>query len=50
VKPVATNPSFAYGLVGSDLEAGEFDPFALSAGASEETIQWYRAAELKVRS
>jgi len=43
----AAPPSFAYGLVGSDVEAPEFDPLQLSAGKSEETIQWYRAAELK---
>jgi hypothetical protein len=42
-----TSSSFAYGLVGSDLEAGEFDPFKLSVGRSPETISWYRAAELK---
>jgi hypothetical protein len=41
-------PDFAYGLVGSDVELGEFDPFGLSAGRSEETVNWYRAAELKV--
>lgn len=39
---------FANGLVGSDVEAPEFDPFQLSAGRSEETLNWYRAAELKV--
>jgi len=38
---------FAYGLVGSDIELKDFDPFQLSAGVSEETILWYRAAELK---
>jgi hypothetical protein len=27
---------------------GEFDPFGLSSGRSEETVNWYRAAELKV--
>ena len=41
---------FANGLVGSDVEALEFDPLNLSAGASEETLNWYRAAELKVFS
>jgi hypothetical protein len=41
--------SFANGLVGSDVEAPMFDPLSLSADASEETINWYRAAELKVR-
>ncbi len=45
--PVPVVPSFAGGLVGSDVEAPEFDPFQLSAGASEEKLQWYRAAELK---
>lgn len=38
---------FANGLVGSDVEAPEFDPLQLSAGRSEETTNWYRAAELK---
>jgi hypothetical protein len=41
---------FAGGLVGSDVEAPEFDPLQLSVGRSEETLAWYRAAELKVRS
>lgn len=40
---------FAGGLVGSDVEAPEFDPLQLSVGRSEETLAWYRAAELKVR-
>jgi hypothetical protein len=39
---------FAYGLVGSDVEAPNFDPLQLSAGRSEETVNWYRSAELKV--
>ena len=43
-----TASSFARGLVGADVEAGEFDPFQLSVGVSEETMNWYRAAELKV--
>jgi hypothetical protein len=43
------DPDFCYGLVGSDIEAGQFDPFDLAAGRSEETINWYRAAELKVQ-
>lgn len=57
VKPVAPpKPSFAGGLVGSDSaevdpfgfgSAGEFDPFGLSVGKSDETLAWYRAAELK---
>ena len=41
------SPNFAFGLVGSDIEAGEFDPFGLSVGKNEETLKWYRAAELK---
>ena len=41
-------PEFAYGLVGSDVEVPNFDPLQLSAGRSEETVNWYRAAELKV--
>lgn len=46
--PQRVAPSgFSYGIVGSDIEAGEFDPLSLSAGKSEETIAWYRAAELK---
>jgi hypothetical protein len=43
-------PDFAYGLVGSDVEAPNFDPLQLSAGRSEETVNWYRSAELKVQS
>merc|ERR1719460_2543038 len=39
--------NFAGGLVGADVEAGEFDPLDLSAGVTDETLQWYRAAELK---
>lgn len=46
--PAPVVPQFANGLVGSDVEAPEFDPLQLSAGRSEETIAWYRAAELKV--
>eukprot|EP01038_Epipyxis_sp_PR26KG_P011707 gene11707-15672_t len=48
-KTVSKAPSsdFAYGIVGSDVEAKDFDPLKLSAGKSEETIAWYRAAELK---
>lgn len=44
---VAPVSSFAGGLVGADVEAGEFDPLDLSAGVTDETLQWYRAAELK---
>jgi len=48
VKSVApVSSGFAGGLVGSDVEAPEFDPLQLSAGRSEETLAWYRAAELK---
>ena len=39
--------NFAYGLVGSDTEAGEFDPLGFSSQVDETTVQWYRAAELK---
>ncbi|CEM00977.1 unnamed protein product [Vitrella brassicaformis CCMP3155] len=36
------------GLVGSDIEAPNFDPWKLAAGDLEpETLSWYRAAELK---
>jgi len=35
------------GLVGSDVEIPEFDPLGLSKGKDEETLGWYRAAELK---
>ena len=35
------------GLVGTDIEYPEFDPFGLTRGISEEKIFWYRAAELK---
>ena len=42
--------SFAGGLVGADVEAGEFDPWKLSQGVSTETLNWYRAAELKVKT
>lgn len=46
--PAPVVSGFANGLVGSDVEAPEFDPLNLSAGVSEETLNWYRAAELKV--
>jgi len=45
----SVSSGFAGGLVGSDVEAPEFDPLQLSVGRSEETLAWYRAAELKVR-
>ena len=48
-KKVVKVNEFAYGLVGSDIESPNFDPLQLSAGRSEETVNWYRAAELKVR-
>ena len=48
-KPAPVVNQFAGGLVGSDVEAPEFDPLQLSTGKSEETLAWYRAAELKVR-
>ncbi len=44
----AETSDFAGGLIGSDVEARQFDPFQLSAGRSAETLNWYRAAELKV--
>jgi hypothetical protein len=44
----AASGDFAYGLVGSDVEAPQFDPFKLSVGRPAETVYWYRAAELKV--
>jgi hypothetical protein len=50
VPQVAVATGFANGLVGSDVEAPEFDPLNLAAGASPETINWYRAAELKVNT
>ena len=37
----------AVGLVGSDIEYPEFDPWGLTKDKSPETIAWYRAAELK---
>jgi hypothetical protein len=33
--------------VPSKAEGGFFDPFKLSEGKDEETIRWYRSAELK---
>jgi hypothetical protein len=39
--------SFAYGLIGSDVEAGEFDPLGFSSQVDQKTVEWYRAAELK---
>ena len=37
----------APGLVGSDIEYPEFDPWGLTKDISEEKLFWYRAAELK---
>jgi len=37
----------AEGLVGTDIEYPEFDPFGLTKDISEDKIFWYRAAELK---
>ena len=34
-------------LVGSDVEAPFFDPLSLASDVTDETLQWYRAAELK---
>ena len=55
-KASSSSSGFAGGLVGVATENPflalplEFDPFKLSEGKSEETIAWYRAAELKVRT
>ena len=38
-KKASFQPSFANGLVGSDVEVPNFDPFGLSAGRSAETLQ-----------
>ena len=37
----------AVGLVGTDIEYPEFDPWGLTKGADADKIAWYRAAELK---
>ena len=37
----------SYCGIPSDREGGFFDPFGLSKGKDEETLRWYRAAELK---
>ena len=37
----------AQGLVGSDIEYPEFDPWGFTKDISEEKLFWYRAAELK---
>jgi len=37
----------AVGLVGTDIEYPEFDPWGFTKGADSERIAWYRAAELK---
>jgi len=44
---MALDPSFAGGLVGNDIDAPNFDPLGLSKTADDETLKWYRAAELK---
>mmetsp|Transcript_18380 Transcript_18380/g.24259 ORF Transcript_18380/g.24259 Transcript_18380/m.24259 type:complete len:217 (-) Transcript_18380:340-990(-) len=43
----ALSMEFAGGLIGVATEVGEFDPLKLSEGKDEETLAWYRAAELK---
>ncbi|KAM3576410.1 hypothetical protein VYU27_001760 [Nannochloropsis oceanica] len=50
VKKVAaplSNPDFAGGLIGSDVEAIRFDPWNLAAERDPEGLAWYRSAELK---
>lgn len=47
VASFAATSGFAGGLVGSDVEAFNFDPLELSKDRSPETLAWYRAAELK---
>lgn len=37
----------AVGLVGTDIEFPEFDPFGFTKNASPEQLAWYRMAELK---
>jgi len=37
----------AVGLVGTDIEYPEFDPWGLTKDADADKIAWYRAAELK---
>jgi hypothetical protein len=39
--------SMDIGLIGASAPVGFFDPLGLSKGKSEETLAWYRAAELK---
>ena len=45
--PFVASGNFAYGLAGSDVELGEFDPLGFSTQADEATVNWYRAAEIK---
>jgi hypothetical protein len=45
--PFVSSGSFAYGLIGADVEAGEFDPLGFSTQVDQKTVEWYRAAELK---
>jgi len=47
VKAVASSNAFTAGLLGSSVEAPDFDPLELSFGRSEETLAWWRASELK---
>ena len=37
----------SYCGIPSEREGGFFDPFGLSKGKDEETLRWYRSAELK---
>ncbi|CEM36363.1 unnamed protein product [Vitrella brassicaformis CCMP3155] len=51
-RSLRTTPSMklgtnAQGLIGSDLEWPEFDPLGFTNNISDETLEWYRAAELK---
>lgn len=42
-----SNPDFAGGLIGSDVEAIRFDPWNLASERDPEGLAWYRSAELK---
>lgn len=42
-----SNPDFAGGLIGSDVEAIRFDPWNLAAERDPEGLAWYRSSELK---
>ncbi|KAG5183796.1 chlorophyll a/b-binding protein domain-containing protein [Tribonema minus] len=37
---------FAGGLIGADMEAGDFDPLKFSEGKTEQQLRWYREAEI----